>query len=155
MTPKISGLKRLAGLYSKVEHIRSLQLRAATADVAEVVQAKQQHREGERRQALAGRTALSDGDRAGWSAAAMHAQFATLREERLDAMLEEREIAREFAATVHRASYQRKEQIDGLVESAITAEAVIEERRDQADSDDRFLSRRAWLQARDERTPKP
>jgi hypothetical protein len=150
MTSKISGLKRLAGLYSKVEHIRSLQLRAATSDVAEVVQAQQNLRDGERRQALEGRSALARGDRAGWSASAVQAQFATQREELLDTMLNTRETAREQAAKAHRTSYQRKEQIDGLVESAIAAAAVIADRREQAGSDDRFLSRRAWLQARAE-----
>jgi hypothetical protein len=148
MTSKLSGLKRLSALYGKVEQIRSLQLRAAAIAVAEIERSIVGYAHGERQESVVGRMALESGDRAGWSASAVQAALAETRLDQLDALLDEREAAREQAAAVHRASHQRSEQMDGLVECAASDAAILHDRRAQAESDDRYLSRRAWLGAR-------
>ena len=148
MNSKLIGLKRLSALYGKVEQIRSLQLRAAAIAVAEIERSKSAHAAGEHQESIAGRMALESGDRAGWSASAMQASLAETRLEQLDALLDMRELEREQAATVHRVSHQRMEQMDGLVERATSDAAIVHERRTQAESDDRYSSRRAWLGAR-------
>jgi len=147
MTDKVRGLKRLANVYGQVEKIRSLEVRAAATEVAQVTQALSQEATARVRQQDSQRAALLLGDREGWAVAAAQVEIAEVRQMRLKPVQAEREVLFEKAAVAHRASRQRMEQIDGIVDKAREREMETESRRMQAAADDRYLSRRLWLES--------
>jgi hypothetical protein len=61
----------------------------------------------------------------------------------------ERRVALEAAVEAHLASRVEARQVEGLLERVRVREKREAERRAQAESDDRFLSRRSWLGSED------
>jgi hypothetical protein len=147
MNEKMRRLKKLAILYGQVEQIRSAQLRIASSDVDEVTQATAHEISVRQRQSAHARNALISGDRESWSLSAVQAAVATARQLRLESLRIAREDACEQAAVAYRTSRQRSEQMNAVIEKAHTRASLEETRHAQAASDDRFLSRRAWIQA--------
>jgi hypothetical protein len=131
-----------------VEQIRSLQLRAAAVEVAQVVQAEAHEADVRRRQTAEGHDALTQGDHDGWLAASAQTDAAEMRQRRLEPLYQAREAFRLQANAVHQASRLRLEQMEGIVERTQARQTLEDERRAQAASDDRFLSRKMWLKAR-------
>ncbi len=147
MNEKMRRLKKLSILYGQVEQIRSAQLRIASSAVDEVAQATAYEVSVRQRQSAHAHNALMSGDRESWSLSAVQAAVATARQLRLESLRIAREDAQEQAAVAYRNSRQRLEQMNAVIDKASTRASLEETRRSQAASDDRFLSRRAWLEA--------
>jgi hypothetical protein len=96
-------------------------------------------------QAGAGRAALLAGDRAGWAMAEAQREAAEVRAVRLEAMRVQRAAAREAARESYQASRMRMDQMESAVERIRVRAEAEAGRRNQAATDDRFLSRREWV----------
>ncbi|QHN03917.1 hypothetical protein FTO74_11460 [Granulicella sp. WH15] len=147
MNEKMRRFKKLAILYGQVEQIRSAQLRIASSAANEVVQATAYEISIRQRQAAYAHDALTSGDRESWSLSAVQATVATTRQLRLESLRITREDAHEQAAAAYHNSRQRLEQMKAVIDKGYTLASLEELHRAQAASDDRFLSRRAWIQA--------
>lgn len=144
---RASRTARLAGLYGMVERMRLVELRSASGAVAEVERtcaAVDRACEGE---VLAGRVALMAGDLVDWRVAERGQQLAEVRGTRLELLLEERERKYAAALDVHRSSQVDAEQMRQLTQRIENRRMHAEERRLQAESDDRFASRLGWNRA--------
>jgi hypothetical protein len=143
-------LKRLATLYGLVQDARLAEMRSAMVLLAEVEEAIATQESMLWMANAFGRGALEQGDRFGWKQAGMHATLAVWSGERLEVIREERDALSETAKQRYRASRVQAEQMDKLLEHATRQAELIEGRRLQAITDDRFLSRRRWAEMRAE-----
>jgi hypothetical protein len=122
-----------------------MQVKAAAAAVFEVERAVEEIALRREQGVSAGRLGLAHGSRLEALAAEKSAINDEARAELLVKVGTERRGLLEAAVERHRESRMEAKQVDGLVERARAAEDAERERRAQAESDDRFLSRREWL----------
>jgi hypothetical protein len=149
MRPRLQTLKRLVTLYGVVEEMHAVELQRMTAAVREARQAIGVQQQVARSARVDGREALMTGDRMGWEMAETHREGAGWRRRLLEQIRSEREMLSDAAREQYVASRLKSEQMKRLAEG-LAARAEIEEgRRVQAASDDRFLARRRWSDARD------
>lgn len=150
----MSSFERLARVYSVVERMRSVELRAAAAAVAEVTRAASFESAMTIEQRVLGHLALSAADRVEWSLAQAQQQAGEVRSARLNAMVPDLNGVHEEAQAAYRASRLQSEQMaraHARLMASLQAEA---DRRAQSVADDRFLSRRAWMRTQDANTLK-
>jgi hypothetical protein len=151
MQTRLETLQRLVNLYTAVEEMHSAELQRVTAAVRETQQAIGVEQEVMRSARVDGRGALLAGDRVGSVIAETHQETAAWRRQRLEQIRREREELNYAAREQYVASRLKREQIKRVFDD-IDARMVIEEgRRMQAGSDDRFLARRRWTDAREKR----
>jgi hypothetical protein len=145
---KPRGLRRIAKLYGMVEEVRALQARASAAAVFEVERAVERLKEAEQEGIEMGRAGLERGSRVEAVSANASAVNDRERYKLLARLKVERQLAYEAAVELHRESRVELRQIEGLVERTRLKEDAETERRAQLASDDRFLSLREWMRAR-------
>lgn len=139
-----SSAMRLAALYSTVERIRSLELRMAESEVDDAVRAAAIAAAIRDSQKANLRDALAAGQRDEWRIAETAASANEIRIARLAALRVKQEAARDEALVRHRLSRLQVEQMESLVERRRERESREVTLQEQAASDDRFASRRAW-----------
>jgi hypothetical protein len=124
-------------------------VKAAAAAVYEVEHAQEELVARRLEGAAEGRAGLERGSRMESLAAEQSAIQDRARAELLVRMGAERRVALEAAVEAHLASRVEARQVEGLLERVRVREKREAERRAQAESDDRFLSRRSWLGSED------
>ncbi len=142
-------MKRLEKLYAVVESRYALEVKAAAAAVFEVERAQEQLAARRLESAAEGRAGLERGSRLESLAAEKSAMHDDARAALLARMAAERRTQLDAAVEAHQASRVEARQAEGLLERARVREKREAERRAQAESDDRFLSRRSWLRPED------
>jgi hypothetical protein len=135
-------------LYAAVEEMHSVELQRMTAAVRETQQAIGVVQEIAQSARLDGRAALQDGDRVCWTMADTRQKTAAWRRRGLEQIRVEREELNNAAREQYVASRLKREQIKRVLDDIAARLEVEEGRRIQATSDDRFLARRRWTDAR-------
>jgi hypothetical protein len=148
MQTRLETLQRLVALYAAVEEMHSVELQRMTAAVRETQQAIGAVQEIARSARMDGRTALLGGDRAYWMMAETRQETAAWRRRGLEQIRVEREELNDAAREQYVASRLKREQIKRVLDDIAARLEVEEGRRMQAASDDRFLARRRWTDAR-------
>ncbi len=142
------GLKRLAKLYGMVESLQAMQVRSAAHALDEVERAALHLVATRHAEVCEGRRALEQGSRVESMAAERSSAVTEVRRAALAKMKAARRTEHALAVETHRASRVELRQIDGMVDRMQTAALSEVERFAQRVSDDRFLSRRVWTQAK-------
>lgn len=124
-----------------------MQVKASAAAVFEVERAVQDLAARRVQGVAEGRAGLARGSRLEALAEDLGSAKDKLRAEMLARVGAERRVRLEAAIEAHRGSRVESRQVDGLVERVKASAQLEDERRAQAESDDRFLSRREWLRA--------
>ena len=150
MQPRLKRLKRIAALYEVVERTHSVELQRARIVVREAKQAIEAQQMIVHAAGFDGREALVRGDRMGWALAETQQVVAAWKEERLEEIRLKREELSEVARERYAASRLKNEQMNCVVEGFAARVEKEERRRFQATTDDRFLSRKLWMEARQE-----
>ena len=150
MQSRLKRLKRMAALYGVVERMHSVELQRARSVVREAEQAIETQRMIWRAAGLDGREALVLGDRMGWSLAETQQEVAAWKGERLEEIRVKREELNKVARERYATSRLKSEQMNCVVEGVAARMEREEGRRFQATTDDRFLSRKLWMETRDE-----
>jgi hypothetical protein len=149
MQPRLETLVRLVTLYAAVEEMHLAELQRMTAAVREVQQAIRIEREVARSARVDIRGALLAGDSVSWTMAEAQQEAAASRRGALEQTRARREELRDAAREQYVASRLKREQIKRVFEDIAVRTEIEEERRLQAASDDRFLARRRWTDARE------
>jgi hypothetical protein len=149
MQTRLKALHRLVTLYAAVEEMHSTELQRMTAAVREAQQAIGVEQEVMRSARMDGRGALLAEDRVGWMMAETQHETAAWRRQGLEQIRMEREELNDAAREQYVASRLRREQIKRVFDDIAARMEVEEGRRMQAASDDRFLARRRWTDARE------
>jgi pantothenate synthetase len=149
-----SGLKKLARLYGMLEGVRSLELRAAAFAVEEVTAARAWVEQALRDAARQGHAGLAQGSRVELLAGAQTTRAAETLYRQLEGVRRERAQAHSEALETHRESRKELRQLERVIDQASVTQGREAERRAQAAGDDRFLARRAWLEAQQQEKPK-
>ena len=139
------GIARLATLYGTIERMRSLELLVAAEAVDDVACSAAIAATVRRGQVADARAAMASGRREEWQVAETTRSVVEARIMRLNALRKERETTLAEASERHRISRMNMEQMDRAAERKRTLDAMQEDRSSQAESDDRFASRRAWM----------
>lgn len=145
---RAGGLQRLGKLYGMVEKLNAMQVKAASAAVFEVERASCELVARRAQGAADGRAGLARGSRLEALSVEKSAQQDAARAELLAKAGAERRVRLEAALAAHRESRMEALQVDGLAERVREDEELAYARRAQAESDDRFLSRREWLRSK-------
>jgi hypothetical protein len=140
----------MAALNEVVERMHSVELHRAMSVVREAEQAIEAQRTIIRGMEFDQREALVMGDRMGWSFADTQQEVAAWRAGRLEEIRLKREELSGVARERHAASRLRSEQMNRVVEGVAARTEMEEGRRFQAMTDDRFLSRKVWMETRKE-----
>jgi hypothetical protein len=141
-------LKRIQTLYGLVEQVHSLALVQASLAVREAEIAIARQCEQIREARCGGREALLGGDRERRALTESQLELSGARRQLLETVRLEREIKNDQAREEYHLSRVKSEQMKSVVETIRTEEELIEGRRVQAASDDRFLSRLLWNKLR-------
>jgi hypothetical protein len=149
MQTRLETLQRLVALYAAVEEMHSTELQRVTAAVREVQQVIRAEQEVARAARIDGRGALLAGDRVSWMMAESQQETVAWRRRGLEPIRLEREKLSEAAREQYVASRLRREQIKRVYDDIAVRMEIEEGRRLQAASDDRFLARRRWTDARE------
>ena len=149
MQTRLETLQRLFTLYTAVEEMHSTELQRTTTAVRETQQVIRVEQEVARAARLDGRGALLAGDRVSWMMAETQQETAAWRRQGLEQIRLEREELSEVAREQYVASRLRREQIKRVFDDIALRMEIEEGRRLQAASDDRFLARRRWTDARE------
>ena len=137
-------------LYGEIEEMHSAELQRTMAAVHEADEAIDEQKKMVRSSNVLGRGALIAGDRIEQAAAQTQWEIAEWKQQRLQQVRLDREKLSDEAGKRYSASRLRSEQIQQVVEDAIAEVVVKRERQMQAGTDDRFLARRRWSDAREE-----
>ena len=148
MQSRLETLRRLVTLYAAVEEMHSVELQRMTAAVRETQQAIGLVQEIARSAREDGRTALLGEDRVCWMMAETQQETAAWRRRGLEQIRVEREELSDAAREQYVASRLKREQIKRVLDDIAARLEVEEGRRTQAASDDKFLARRRWTDAR-------
>ena len=149
MQPRLETLVRLLTLYAAAEKMHLAELQRMTVAVREAQQAIEVEREVARSACVDIREALLVGDRMSRTMAETQQEAAASRRCLMEQIHAGREELSDAAREQYVASRLRREQIKRVFDD-IAAQTEIEERRRlQAASDDRFLARRRWIEARE------
>ena len=146
-----AGLKRLAKLYGMVETLHAMRVKAASGAVDEVERVTERLGVARRDEVSLAQAALERGSRVESMAAERTAAAGEVRRMLLARMRVERTVVYEAEVEAHRVSRLELRQIDGIVVRTQKKEQAKEERRAQEISDDRYLSRREWMRAKETR----
>lgn len=149
MPTRLETLQRLAALYAAVEEMHSTELQRMTAAVRETQQAIGVVHEIARSARIDGRAGLLEGNQACWMMAESQQETAAWRRRALERIRLEREELSNVAREQYVASRLKREQMKRAFEDITARMEVEEERRIQAATDDRFLARRRWTDARE------
>jgi hypothetical protein len=149
MQTRLATLQRLAALYAAVEEMHSTELQRMASAVREAQQAIGIEQEVARSARINGRGALLAGDRVSWMMAETQQETAAWRRRGLEQIRLEREELNEAAREQYVASRLKREQIKRVFDDIAVRMEIEEGRRLQAASDDRFLARRRWTDARE------
>jgi hypothetical protein len=152
MQSRLTALKRLVALYEIVEEMHSAELQRLTAAVNETHAAIERQQDAIHSACLDSREALMTEDRMGWVSAETRRRSSGWKRRRLDQIHVERVALNDAAREQYIASRLKSEQMKRVVEGIESHLKIEWERRSQAASDDRFLSRRRWSDTR-ERMP--
>jgi hypothetical protein len=144
---RLGMLRRIADLYGVMEEMRRSELEGAVAAVREAEEAIAVQRSTVLSARLDGREALTAGDRLGWMDADKRREVAGRKSVRLEEVRVEREAASVVARRLYLASRIASEQMKCVREALARTVEIEEGRRTQAIVDDRFLSRRLWMDA--------
>jgi len=145
---RLPVLKRIQTLYGLVEQVHSLALVQASLAVREAEIAIARQCEQMREARYGGREALLGGDRERRALTESQLELSGARRQLLETVRLEREIRNDQAREEYHLSRVKSEQMKSVVETIRTEEELIEGRRVQAASDDRFLSRLLWNKLR-------
>jgi hypothetical protein len=148
MRQRLNMLRRLVGLYAAVEGMHSAELQRTTAEVREaelVIVAVQHIAESVR---IDGRKALAIGDGVGWMISETQQETTWWRRQRLELVRQEREQSNDAARQLYMASRLKREQMQHVFDEIASRIKIEEGRQTQAASDDRFLARRRWTDAK-------
>jgi hypothetical protein len=148
MQTRLETLQRLVTLYAAVEEMHSTELQRMTAAVHETQQAIGVEQKIARSAWKHGRAGLLEGDRVSWLMTEIQQETAAWRRRKLEQIHLEREELNEAAREQYVASRLKREQIKRVFDDIAARMEIEEERRTQAASDDRFLARRRWTDAR-------
>ncbi len=151
-TKRIAALKRIAKLYGAVETMHSVELSRKTSSLNEAETAIKGELAAVRAANVAGRAALTAGDREEWMLTDAEGEMAGWRRGQLEGLRVEREAAREVARTVYMDSRVRTEQMKSVVANMREAVEVEDGRRSQAAADDRYLTRLRWRAEKEKRS---
>jgi hypothetical protein len=149
MQTRLETLQRLATLYAAVEEMHSTELQRMASAVRETQQAIEIEQEVARSARMDGRGALLAEDRVSWMVAETQQETAAWRRRGLEQIRLEREELNEAAREQYVASRLKREQIKRVFDDIAVRMEIEDVRRLQADSDDRFLARRRWTDARE------
>ena len=149
MQTRLEALQRLVTLYAAVEEMHSTELQRMASAVREAQQAIEIEQDVARSAWIDGCGALLEGDRLGWKTAETQREVAALRRRSLEQIRLEREELNEAAREQYVASRLKREQIKRVLDDIAARMEIEEGRRFQAASDDRFLARRRWTNARE------
>ena len=148
MEPRLEAMRRLAALYAAVEEMHSIELQRVTAEVREAEDAIERERQVARLSRVDGRAALVEGNRMNWMMAESEQETAAWRRRALELIRLKREELNNAAMEQYVASRLKREQMKRVCEDIASRLEIEEGRRVQAVSDDRFLARRRWTDAR-------
>ncbi len=149
MHQRLETLRRLVNLYAVVEEMHSTELQRMTAAVREAEQAIAVELDVAKSARMDGRGALILEDRTGWLLSETEQERARWRRQRLEQVRMQREQLSDEAMQQYVASRLKREQMKRVFDEIATQTEIEEERRTQAASDDRFLARRHWTDAKD------
>ena len=148
MRSRLEALRRLVSVYAAVEEMHSLESQRTTAAVCEMQVAIRREREVMHSTRLDGCRAMLEGDNDGRILAEVHHNAATWKRRALEQIRLEREALNVKAKEQHMASRQKRQQVKRIFHDMAARIEIEEGRRTQASSDDRFLARRRWTDAR-------
>jgi len=149
MSTRLETLQRLMNLYAAVEQMHSTELQRLTTAVREAQQAIAVEQSAAQVARIDGRKALTEGDRVGWMMSETQQETAGWMRQKLEEIRVDRQELSDAAREQYVASRLKKEQMKRVFEE-MEARAQIEEgRRVQSSSDDLFLSRRRWTDAKE------
>jgi hypothetical protein len=146
--PRLSVLKKIETLYGLVEQMHSVALVQASLAVREAESAIAKQCELMRESRYGGREALLEGDRERRVLTETQQELAGMRRQLLETVRLEREGRSNQAREEYALSRVKSEQMKSVVAVIKADKELIEGRRIQAASDDRFLSRLRWNKLR-------
>ena len=149
MRTGLETMQRLMSLYTAVEQMHSSELQRMMAAVREAQQAIGVEQEMVRTARAEGRGALLAGDRERWTTTEIQQGTAAWRQQDLKKIHREREELNEAVREQYVASRLKREQIKRVIDDIAARMGTEEGRRTQAASDDRFLARKRWTDARE------
>ena len=139
---RLATLKRIHAVYSLIEEIHSTEAKVAVAETVEVETAIVAEKKVEHRARAVEREAIESDNDLGRLAMLAEEEMAVRRRARLEPVLERRRKLSDAARARHLASRLWSERMKSLVDTEKERKELIEERRSQATSDDRFLAQR-------------
>jgi prophage tail gpP-like protein len=145
---RLRSLTRLAALYEVVAYTNDVAVDQARAAVREVEAMLEQQSSLARSVARLGRDALLREDSQEWLLRESQLELALWNRSGLELLRGRRKELQEEAAERYRKSLLDESQIDTLATQAQSAAQRTSERRQQAEADDRYLSRMRWLAQR-------
>ena len=148
---RIAALKRIAKLYGAVETMHSVELSRATSALNEAETAVRAEQAAGVAANLAGRAALTTGDREEWMLTDAEREMAGWRRGLLEGLRVERDAVREAARKQFLDSRVQTEQMKSVVTRMKEQVEIEQGRRMQASSDDRYLTRLRWRAQREKR----
>ena len=149
MQQRLETLRRLMNLYAVVEEMHSTELKRMTAAVREAEQTIVVEQDVAKLARMDGREALAAEDRAGWLMSEIQQERAGSRRRRLEQVRLQREQLNDEAMQHYVTSRLKREQMERVFDEITAQTEIEEERRAQAGSDDRFLARRRWTDAKE------
>jgi hypothetical protein len=149
MRQRLEMLRRLVGLYAVVEEMHSAELQRMAAGVRETEHAIVAVQDVAKSARIDGRGALAMGDRVRWMISEIQQKTAGGRLQRLELLRQEREQSNDTAKQQYMASRLKREQVKSVLDEIAARIEIEDERRMQSDSDDRFLARCRWTDAKE------
>lgn len=146
---RVETLRRLVNLYAAVEEMHATELQRMTALVREAEQAIATEQYVAKLARMDGRGALMAADQAGWLLSETQQETSGWRCQRLEQIRLQREQANDEARQQYVLSRLKREQMKRLFDEIARRDELEERRRTQAASDDRFLARRRWSDAKE------
>lgn len=140
-------LERLLNVYEVVEELREVEAQRAAGEVREAELAIGRQTSLVHEAAGEERQALSEGDRMSWSYAMARQRVAGVRRKALGQVLTEREKHRKIALKRHVDSRVWSERMKVLVQGVRDDMEQKQQRRLQAEADERFLAQQRFRQA--------
>ena len=141
---KQSGLARVAALYGQVERVRLVALQQAAIAVNDAALTRDLATAAGVLRRLEGRAALALGEAEGWRLAESTSEAAEVMAESAEELRLQRESLRAEAGEDYLASRVQRKRVGRIVECVALAEKGIQDRREQAEADDRFAARMCW-----------
>jgi hypothetical protein len=149
MKTRLETLHRLRALYGVVAHMHGVVLEQAAAAVRDAEERIDGRHAMARRASAAGLAALGEGDTPEWRMQESQRGFSEQDAEWLAGLRERRKAAVRSAAELYRANRMQLEQMQSLIQGLRETLDRERTRREQMESDDRFLSRQRWRERRD------